>query len=102
MTRAPAAWFCALALALAVRPAAAQLPASGSLPEADWPLFRAEIARIEKLLASAPDKAAVTYQMARTWASAKQWPETMEWLRQVGSPPLPNGRGSVTACRVRQ
>ena len=47
------------------------------------PPFRAEIARIEKLLPSAPDKVTVTYQMARTWASAKQWPETMEWLRKA-------------------
>jgi hypothetical protein len=60
-----------------------QLPPAGTLSEADWPSFRAEIARIEKLLPSAPDKATVTYQMARTWASAKQWPETMEWLRKV-------------------
>jgi hypothetical protein len=53
------------------------------LSEADWPSFRAEIARIEKLLPSAPDRVTVTYQMARTWASAKQWPETMEWLRKA-------------------
>jgi SMP-30/Gluconolactonase/LRE-like region len=60
-----------------------QLPPAGTLSEADWPSFRAEIARIEKLLPSAPDKATVTYQMARTWASAKQGPETMEWLHKV-------------------
>jgi hypothetical protein len=46
-------------------------------------LFRAEIARIEKLLTSASDKDTVTYVIARTWASAKQWPETMQWLRKV-------------------
>jgi len=72
-----------LALALAAWPASAQLPPSGTLSDSDWPLFRAEIARIEKLLSAAPDKATVTYEMARTWASAKQWPETMQWLRKV-------------------
>lgn len=75
---------CALwAAFLAVRPVSGQLPPSGSLSEADWPSFRAEIARIEKLLPFAPDKATVTYQMARTWASAKQWPESIEWLRKA-------------------
>ena len=61
----------------------AQLPKSGILSDRDEPLFRAEIARIEKLLSSAPDRAAVTYQLARTWGSAKQWPQTIEWLRKV-------------------
>jgi hypothetical protein len=46
-------------------------------------LFRAEIARIERLLPSAPDKATVTYEMARTFAFAKQWPETIQWLRKA-------------------
>jgi hypothetical protein len=68
---------------LAGWPASAQLPASGTLSDTDWPLFRAEVARIEELLASAADKTTVTYQMARTWASAKQWPETIQWLRKV-------------------
>src|SRR5258708_33006767 len=75
--------FLALALSLAVWPAYGQLPASGTLSDTDWPLFRSEIARIEKLLTSASDKDTVTYVMARTWASAKQWPETMQWLRKV-------------------
>ena len=75
---------CALwGLFFAVSPISGQLPPSGTLSEADLPPFRAEIARIEKLLPSAPDKVTVTYQMARTWASAKQWPETMEWLRKA-------------------
>jgi sugar lactone lactonase YvrE len=74
-----------LAVSFAICPLSAQLPPSGTLSESDWPSFRAEIARIEKLLPSAPDKATTTYQMARTWASAKQWPETMEWLRKVGA-----------------
>jgi hypothetical protein len=60
-----------------------QLPPSGTLPDGDWPLFRAEVGRIEKLLRSAPDTAAVTYQMARTWAAGKQWPETIQWLRRA-------------------
>jgi hypothetical protein len=75
--------YLALAFSLAVWPASAQLPASGSLADNDWPLFRAEVARVEKLLSSAPDKGTVTYEMARTWASAKQWPETIQWLRKV-------------------
>jgi hypothetical protein len=79
MTVASLAW----AVAVAVWPAAAQLPASGTLSDADWQSFRAEVARIQTLLASAPDKDSVTYVMARTWASAKQWPETVEWLQKV-------------------
>ncbi|MBZ5594441.1 MAG: SMP-30/gluconolactonase/LRE family protein [Acidobacteriia bacterium] len=75
--------YLALLFSLAVLPASAQLPASGKLADSDWPLFRAEVARVEKLLSSASDRATVTYQMARTWASAKQWPETMQWLQKV-------------------
>lgn len=78
-----AGWSLTLALSFAVWPAFAQLPAAGTLPDSDWPLFRAEIARIETSLSSAPDKATVTYELARTWASAKQWPEAMQWLRKV-------------------
>jgi hypothetical protein len=78
-------WRLAVALSLTGWTASAQLPPSGTLSENDWPLFRAEVARIEKLLISAPDKSTVTYLMARTWASAKQWPETMEWLRKVAA-----------------
>jgi sugar lactone lactonase YvrE len=73
----------ALAVSIVVWPASAQLPASAALSDADRPFVRAEIARIEKLLISAPDKATVTYQMARTWAAAKQWPETIQWLQRV-------------------
>jgi hypothetical protein len=68
------AWFAGCVTAFA------QLPSSGALSDRDWPLFRTEVGRIEKLLASAPDPAAVTYHMARTWAAARQWPETMKWL----------------------
>ena len=73
-----------LLLSIAWR-ASAQLPISASLSEADSTSFRAEIVRIERLLTSAPDKGAVTYQMARTWGSAKQWPETITWLRRVAA-----------------
>ncbi|MGH9645283.1 MAG: SMP-30/gluconolactonase/LRE family protein [Bryobacteraceae bacterium] len=78
-----AGWSVRLALSLAVWPAFAQLPPSGTLSDSDRPLFRAEIARLERLLSSAPDKATVTFELARTWASAKQWPETMQCLRKV-------------------
>ena len=61
----------------------AQLPPPGTLAGSDWPLFRAEIDRTEKLLTTAPDKAAVEYQIARTWASAGQWRETVDSLRKV-------------------
>jgi hypothetical protein len=73
----------ALALTLAAWPASAQLPASGTLSDTDRPLFRGEIDRIEKLLPSAPDKATVTYEMVRTFAFARQWPETIQWLRNA-------------------
>lgn len=82
---AGAAKYAALALLLALCPAYPQVPVSGTLSDTDWPLFRAEVARIEKLLASAPDQAAVTYQMARTWASARQWPEALQWLRKAAA-----------------
>ena len=72
-----------MALCCAAWPVSAQLPVSGTLSDSDWPLFRAEIARLEKLLPSAPDKITMTYEMSRTWASAKQWPETMDWLRKA-------------------
>ena len=76
-------WSVILALLAGCVSSSAQVPASGTLSDRDWPLFRAEVARIEKLLSSAPDTATVTYQMARTWAAAKQWPETMQWLQKV-------------------
>jgi hypothetical protein len=68
---------------LAVLPAPAQLPPSEAFSEADWPLFRAEVARLEKLLPSAPDRATITYELARTFAAGKQWPATIDWLRKV-------------------
>jgi sugar lactone lactonase YvrE len=83
MTRSLFTWFPVVALGVAARCAFAQLPASEKLPATDEPLFRAEIARVEKLLETAPDKAAVTYQLARTWAAGKQWPQAIEWLGKV-------------------
>jgi hypothetical protein len=47
------------------------------LSETDRPQFSAEIARIERQLQAAPDKHTLTYDMARTWAAAKQWPEAI-------------------------
>ncbi len=76
-------WFLVLAILLAVWLADAQLPPSGALPDDIRPLVLAEIVRVEGELVSAPDKAAVTYEMARTWALAKQWPESMQWLQRV-------------------
>jgi hypothetical protein len=75
----------AVIFVLALARGCAQLPVSGTFSDADRPLFRAEIARVKKLLDSSPDKATVTYEMARTWAAGKQWPETIEWLRKVAA-----------------
>ncbi|HEY6346834.1 MAG TPA: SMP-30/gluconolactonase/LRE family protein [Bryobacteraceae bacterium] len=74
------------AWSLAVSPSFAQLPAAGALSDQERPLFLAEVGRIQRLLTSAPETAAVTYQMARTWAAAKQWPEAVEWLRKAVAP----------------
>jgi SMP-30/gluconolaconase/LRE-like protein len=74
-----------LSVFLAVLPAAAQLPPSGTLSDSDLPQFRAAVDRLEKLLPSAPDKNTVTYEMARTFAAGKQWPESIEWLRKVAA-----------------
>jgi hypothetical protein len=62
-----------------------QLPASGHLSDAEWQSFHAEVARLQMLLDSAPDDDTVTYQMARTSAFGKQWPETIRWLRLATS-----------------
>jgi hypothetical protein len=50
------------------------------LTEPDATIIHSEIARVET---SSLDKGAVLYQMARTWASAKQWPEAITSLRWV-------------------
>lgn len=75
--------FRASALLVAGGTLAAQLPPSERLSERDQPLFHAEISRLEALLVSAPGKPEVTYQIARTYAYANQWPETIQWLRRV-------------------
>jgi hypothetical protein len=72
-----------LTLCFAALPVSAQLPPSGTLSTADWPQFRAAVADLEKRLPNAPDKCALTYEIAKACASAKQWPETMDWLRRV-------------------
>jgi SMP-30/Gluconolactonase/LRE-like region len=74
-----------LVFGLALLPVFAQLPQSATLSESDRPLFRAEIDRVEKSLNSASDKSTLSYQMARTWASAKQWSETIEWLQKTAA-----------------
>lgn len=71
------------ALWFAMLPLSAQLPPSGTLSPSDGPQFRAFAADLEKRLPAAPDQCAVTYELAKTYASAKQWPETMDWLRRV-------------------
>jgi hypothetical protein len=73
-----------LPFALSLLPAAlAQLPPSIPLGDTDRPQFQAEIARLESLLKTAPDQAAVTYQMARTYAAGKQWAEALDWVRKA-------------------
>jgi WD40 repeat protein len=74
-----------LALLLAAFTALAQLPPSGALSGRDRPLVEAEINRIEGELKSSPDKTAVSYEMARTWAAAQQWPLATDWLRKVAA-----------------
>jgi hypothetical protein len=68
---------------LLVALALGQLPPAGVLSETDKPLFHAELTRVEKLLTSPSDKSTVTYQIARTWASAQQWHEAIEWLQKA-------------------
>ena len=72
-----------LAMSLAAWPAAAQLPASAILTDSDHAAMQTELARLDRLLDSSPDKAAVTYWIARTWAYGQQWPEAMQGLRKV-------------------
>lgn len=87
-----------LGLSLFMLPAAAQLPASGTWPDADWRAIRAEIGRIERELVSAPDKNTVSYEMARTWAAAKQWPEAIVWLRKIAASGIDPARDSTFAA----
>ena len=61
----------------------AQLPPSQTLSPEDMQSARAEIARLERLAQTAPDRCAVVNEIARTWASAGQYPETIAALRNV-------------------
>ena len=60
-----------------------QLPASEKLSDRDWKLLHAEIRRLEQQLETASDKCTVMYAIARTWASAGQYREAMDWLARV-------------------
>src|SRR5580704_8848430 len=75
--------FLAATISVGLFTAHAQLPASAVLSDSDQGAFRTEIARVEKLLDSATDRAAITYVMARTFAAGEQWPEAIEWLRKA-------------------
>jgi hypothetical protein len=63
----------------------AQLPPSGTLSQNDRPVFRAEVGRVEKELAASPDNCWVLNELARTWASGQQYPETVQWLEKIAS-----------------
>ena len=74
----------ALSAALTLAHAAfAQLPPSQTLSPQDTQSVRAEIARLERLAQTAPDRCAVVDEIARTWAYAGQYPETIAALRNV-------------------
>ena len=72
-----------VSLSLLVVPATCQLPQSEALSDADRAALHAAIDRLEKLLPNAPDKITVTYEIARTWAAGRQWPQAIEWLRRT-------------------
>ena len=76
-------WRLIFALTLISTPAAAQLPPSIPLSDADRPLFQAEIARFESLLRASPNQANLMYLLGQTCAAAKQWPEALDWLRKA-------------------
>ena len=63
----------------------AQLPPSETLSPQDAQSVRTEIARLERLAQTAPDRCAVVNQIARVWASAGQYPESVAALRNVVS-----------------
>ena len=75
----------AIVTLLAFLPANAQLPASAKLSDQDEKAFREEVARVEGMLSVSSDQLTVAYNLARTWASAKQWPQTIELLRKIAS-----------------
>jgi len=57
-----------------------QIPASDTLSPNDSKLFQAEVQRVERLLETAGDKCAVSYALARTWASGGQYREALSSL----------------------
>ena len=76
-------WLAAGAIVVGAGALLAQLPPSGNLSESDRPFVQAEISRLEKLQPSAADQPAIAYQLARTWAYAKQWPEAIHALNAL-------------------
>jgi hypothetical protein len=60
-----------------------QIPASQTLSPADSKLFEAEVHRVEHLLETAGDKCAVSYALARTWASGGQYREALSSLEKA-------------------
>ena len=72
-----------VSLCFAIACAAGTLPDPSPLSAADRAALGAEIDRLEKLLPIAPDKNTITYEIARTWAAGKQWPQAVEWLRKT-------------------
>ncbi len=61
----------------------AQLPPSETLSPQDTQSVHTEIARLERLAQTAPDRCAAVNQIARIWASVGQYPETITALRNV-------------------
>jgi sugar lactone lactonase YvrE len=55
--------------------------AQGPMPDD----FRAYLAHVQEMVESAGDKDTMIFEMAKTWAAAKQWPQAMEWLRKVAA-----------------
>ena len=67
----------------AAHAAVAQLPPSQTLSPQDIQSVHTEIARLERLAQTAPDRCAVIDEIARTWAYAGQYPETIAALKNV-------------------
>ncbi|HTA43382.1 MAG TPA: hypothetical protein VK789_13095 [Bryobacteraceae bacterium] len=63
----------------------AQLPPSIVLSPEDMNGARGEIARLEALAGTAPDRCAVVSEIARTWAIAGQYPEAIAALQKVAA-----------------
>lgn len=74
-----------VSLCFAIVSAAGTLPEAASLSPEDRAAMSAVIDRLQKLLLTAPDKNTVTYEIARTWAAGKQWPQAIEWLRKTAA-----------------